>query len=410
MPKCLLFLIAVACLVIYGCSEDDNGVEPDGTPPLIAGVAPGDGRVDVPRDTVVTVTFNEYIDASTVTQTSFTVSGVAGDVSCLGAKATFVPAQDLDYSTLYTATVTTEIADRSGNHLEQDFEWSFTTAPPPWTAGAPMPTGRDELAVAVCNGIIYAIGGSVGGEASNVVEAYDPVSDTWSTCANMPTARLGMAAVALNDTVYAIAGGTGGGLTNAVEAYDPVSNTWTTRAPLPYSTSRFCALALDGRIYCIGGYSGQHRSDVEEYDPAANSWTSKADMPTARSNITGAVVGSLIYIYGGTTDQSLANDILERYDPYSDTWSTMTPAPTARWLAIAGAVEGVMYAVGGNVTSATKLNEAYDMATDSWAARTAMPSNHAGGAGAVVGDRFFVIGGLYGDAQALHIYEPSVDF
>ena len=121
MKRYLPFLLAVACLVAGGCSEDDNGLEPDGTPPLIAGVAPGDGRVDVPRDTVVTVTFNEYINASTVTATSFTLSGVDGDVSCLGKTATFEPSQDLDYSTLYTATVTTDIADPSGNHLEEDY-------------------------------------------------------------------------------------------------------------------------------------------------------------------------------------------------------------------------------------------------------------------------------------------------
>ena len=248
MSKYLLCLLAMLGLVIGGCSDDNNSIKPDGTSPRIVSVAPADGRINVPRDTVVTVTFSETVDESTVTTSSFSVSGTSGGVTCQGVKATFVPAQNFEYSTPCTATVTVDIADRSGNHLEQDYQWSFTTAGPTWATGAPMLTGRDVLTVVACNGIIYAIGGLVGGVASNKVEAYDPASNTWTTCVDMPTARSGLAAAALNDTVYAIAGMTGSGLTTTVEAYDPVSNTWTTRASLPYMTSRFCALTLGGKL------------------------------------------------------------------------------------------------------------------------------------------------------------------
>ena len=84
----------------------------------------------------------------------------------------------------------------------------------------------------------------------------------------------------------------------------------------------------------------------------------------------------------------------------------MAPSSTARWLAIAGTIDGVIFVVGGYGSTALNLNEAYDPTTDSW---TAIPSIHGGGAGAVAGDRFYIIGGLYADAQAVHIYNPSVD-
>jgi len=46
---------------------------------------------------------------------------------------------------------------------------------------------------------IYAIGGLSGSISGspylNIVEKYDPETDTWSTVASMPTARTGLAAV-----------------------------------------------------------------------------------------------------------------------------------------------------------------------------------------------------------------------
>ena len=53
-----------------------------------------------------------------------------------------------------------------------------------------MPTARWDPAVAVVNGILYEIGGnSTLSGPTDVVEAYDPSSDTWSTKAPMPIAN-----------------------------------------------------------------------------------------------------------------------------------------------------------------------------------------------------------------------------
>ena len=39
------------------------------------------------------------------------------------------------------------------------------------------------------NGLFYVVGGSEFGAPVNIVEAYDPGSDTWSIRPNLPTAR-----------------------------------------------------------------------------------------------------------------------------------------------------------------------------------------------------------------------------
>jgi hypothetical protein len=58
----------------------------------------------------------------------------------------------------------------------------------------------------------------------NVVEKYNPKSDSWSVEPEMPTARLGLDAVDLDDKIYAIGGKTNQSsesATNVTEVYTP---------------------------------------------------------------------------------------------------------------------------------------------------------------------------------------------
>jgi hypothetical protein len=88
------------------------------------------GAVDT--GAAISVTFNEAIDASTLTTSNFTVSGVNGTVAYDSStnKASFTPSSALTYSTAYTATITTGVKDTFGNAMANSFSWSFTTKAP----------------------------------------------------------------------------------------------------------------------------------------------------------------------------------------------------------------------------------------------------------------------------------------
>jgi parallel beta-helix repeat protein len=105
----------------------------DTTPPTISSVSPEDDATDVPIDTVISATFNEAMDSSTVNETSFTLEGstVTGAVTYdpVTYTATFTPDADLDYNHEYTATLSTTITDLAGNPLVEPCTWSFTTKP-----------------------------------------------------------------------------------------------------------------------------------------------------------------------------------------------------------------------------------------------------------------------------------------
>jgi len=80
----------------------------------------------------------------------------------------------------------------------------------------------------------------------------------WTAVAPMPTARQEVAAVALGGRLFVI-GGFGGGAeaVGTVEVYDPAADRWEARAPLPAPTHHAAAAVLDGHLFVAGGYTGR---------------------------------------------------------------------------------------------------------------------------------------------------------
>ena len=107
---------------------------PDTTPPTITDVTPAAATTGVPTTTTATATFSEALDPTTITNTSFqlrdgTGALVAATVNwdTLTRRATLTPTAPLASNTTYTATAKTSITDPAGNHLANDYTWSFTT-------------------------------------------------------------------------------------------------------------------------------------------------------------------------------------------------------------------------------------------------------------------------------------------
>ena len=96
----------------------------------------------------------------------------------------------------------------------------------------------------------------------------------------MPSARSEVGAAEVGGKIYVMGGYEKNG--NLVEEYDPATDSWRGRASLPKPLHHIGAAALNGKIYVIGGYiSGVGPvATVYEYDPAKDQWTTKKPMPT----------------------------------------------------------------------------------------------------------------------------------
>jgi hypothetical protein len=122
------FAITIVFLII-GCAKDDFN-ETIGVCPIVLTTNPSDSDTNVPLNQVITVTFNEEMDPTTINQNSFTIVGtsaIVGLISYSGTTATFTPNVALTPNTTYVGMVTTALHDLNGNALQQDYAWSFTT-------------------------------------------------------------------------------------------------------------------------------------------------------------------------------------------------------------------------------------------------------------------------------------------
>jgi hypothetical protein len=112
--------------------------------PTVTVVVPANGATGVPINQLLSATFTETMSCTTLTSTTFTVTGpgataIVGAVSCTGSVATFTPSANFAYNTLYTATITTGAEDLAGTPLTANYVWTFTTITPAPTVTAVVP-------------------------------------------------------------------------------------------------------------------------------------------------------------------------------------------------------------------------------------------------------------------------------
>lgn len=134
------------------------------TPPTVNTTSITNGATDVAVNSAISVTFSEVLDVSTITTSTFTLSGpsglVAGTVTFNTATntATFTPSTALAYNTTYTATITTGVKDLMGNPLASNYSWGFTTV----AATNMFPSGLPIERVSITSDGVQADGGHSG--------------------------------------------------------------------------------------------------------------------------------------------------------------------------------------------------------------------------------------------------------
>ena len=128
--KKIFSTIAIAFVVlISGCSKDDVE-QVIGEAPIVASANPENGTVNVPLDKTISVVFNQEMQSSSFDLTTFTIQGttlVSGTVSVNGKTASFTPTAPLTANTTYTGTIKTKAQNITGQALESDFVWTFST-------------------------------------------------------------------------------------------------------------------------------------------------------------------------------------------------------------------------------------------------------------------------------------------
>ncbi|WP_158727860.1 MULTISPECIES: Ig-like domain-containing protein [unclassified Flavobacterium] len=130
--KNLLLLFAILFFaLISGCAEDDF-IETVGVCPVVESTIPTNGALNIPFNQIISVTFNEEINASTINPSTLIISKadgtvVSGSITYSARTARFTPVNPLSANTTYTGRITTGVKDVMGNALQTDYVWTFST-------------------------------------------------------------------------------------------------------------------------------------------------------------------------------------------------------------------------------------------------------------------------------------------
>lgn len=130
-------------------------------------VTPEPDAADVPVNTTVSATFDDNIDFSTITGSSFSVNAASTPVNgaftydSLNRIVTFTPSVLLAADTVYTVELTTDITNNAGERLTGKYTWSFNTASP----GTPaLSLKQVEYGMPLVNNDTFDYGSLPGGE------------------------------------------------------------------------------------------------------------------------------------------------------------------------------------------------------------------------------------------------------
>lgn len=266
------------------------------------------------------------------------------------------------------------------------------------------------------------------------------LAQSWSRVADASVARQEIYPVVLDDKIYVAGGilGAAPGYTDLFEAYDAQADRWNKLAPLPEGRHHIALATAGGKIYGIGGFSGaipdwRAHASVFVYDPKADRWSSGPSLPQPRAEGVVASIGEKIYFVGGRIPTSAeAKHISEHADTAraevldvrSGRWSRVADAPSARNSAAGAVIGDKIYVVGGRqmikqtdgrsrpVNVATL--EVYDPATDCWETRAPMPLAQGGLAVGAHGGKLYAFGGeqfvpqakVFGESW---VYDPALD-
>jgi N-acetylneuraminic acid mutarotase len=280
-----------------------------------------------------------------------------------------------------------------------------TAATDRWTALAPAPLERTEVAAARIGRSIYAVGGfeRASGATSAAVERYDIRRDRWSRVRAMPLALNHPTATTYRGDLYVHGGYTGASDLSAPTAallrYDPERDRWRRLPAAPTPRAAHALAVIGGRLYAAGGANeGGSLRSLEIYDFKRRRWTSGPSFPfgPARNHTTGVASDGRFYVIAGRDAENYT--AVERYNPRRRVWEDVPDLRTPRG-GIASArlrdgrivvFGGENLAPGGSTIAAVEL---FNPRTRRWRSLPSLRTPRHGLGGVSLGNRVYAIQG-----------------
>ena len=251
----------------------------------------------------------------------------------------------------------------------------------------------------------------------------------WESLPAMPgTPRFYVGVAAVGERIFVVGGFGAGPESREVTAYDTAKGSWARLATLPASFQMPNVAAVGGRLFVVGGLE---QKAVVEYDAANDAWIPHPDVPVTRGRGQSAVGvwGTKILIAGGVIPGKSANGLntgmrqheVLALDTASGTWETLPDLSLTRGYCM-GAVVGDRFWVMGGSSDFVRTDDVtvLDLKTNTWMDQPMLPITLSSAAVSILGGKVYLIGGvatgtgtigpatLVLDPQAVRFDEASV--
>ena len=326
----------------------------DTTRPTVVSTSPVAGATGVAVNAALVATFSEAMDSASVNVGTITLKDnlnnpIAASVSydALTLRGRLTPSSLLNYSTNYTATLTTGVRDAAGNALVMPYVFTFTTGANPDTT-PPVIQSVSPAAGSTCASTSSALTVTFG-------EDMDPAT------VNASTFRLtGPGSTAVSGVVAYL---------NRTASFSPD----TALAPV----SAYTAALTTGMTDLAGNalaapYQWNFTTELAQ---GLGTWapTSLTGVPFARYGHAAVWTGSEMIVAGGWAWDSNAGYFdytgqSGRYNPTTETWTLASGAPGALYQKAIWSGSRMLVFGGYNTGSAVTGGAQFDPLSNSWAA------------------------------------------
>ncbi len=222
-------------------------------------------------------------------------------------------------------------------------------------------------------------------------------SGHWDKLPDMPAARSYVGVAAIGDRVFVL----GGSLGTDAAAFDTKAQTWQTLEPLSSGFYMPNVAAVGDRLFVVGA---RQNPNVLTYDDQGH-WVQRTPMPfpDGRGAAAVGVWGTKIILAGGIIP-GLSNNGLNTgvrkvdvvaYDTMSDTWQTLAPMTEARGYSMGAVIGDRFWVIGGSTNDErTAAVQVLDLASGAWMDEKPLDYTLSSAAVALLDGRMYLIGGV----------------
>ena len=280
-----------------------------------------------------------------------------------------------------------------------------------WQNMAPMPTARTGVSAVEMDGMVYVMGGiDENDNILDVVEIYNPETDSWNIGPNLRTARYNFAAVVYNDQIFVMGGHDNDDESSKkVEVFSPSMNRWDSFDNLAEEREGLGAVVLDDKLLVMGGAngSGDILSSVEILDTDEMEWErySEWELDVPRALFGYVSIEEVGYSVGGFTSFG-PTGLVQAYEEDAGSRNLSAISPGRGGL-VAVYFDDSMYAIGGRRSDNLVVNsvDRFYPEENRWEQAPSMNKERERFAAVAVDDKILVFGGSSNGGEVLNSTE-----